>query len=451
MGLSVFPEPSASSASTPIGSGPTVAVGTETKGWYRTTLAAGSYYIYAYTPENSISIQAYNNNIYTTNVTGISSRPYKLTLTTSDTVYLGAPWIREVNNANVAGNPNDTFQLFAPNQYEYNDNAYAHWWTMNSGRGLFTQGFWNGSQQRLIVTPYDVSAAIPVFRSFSGGHDIAAANYPGYGSYAGTRWFVTERSGTGRLFYSTNTTGSAWANVQVSGQVGPYNYVYFGGGMYVLLSEGGANTALSSSTDGVTWATRGTAGSSHLVSGTYGAGIHVVGGNGGLIYTSTDGYTWTSRTSGLSSTISSIKYGTTTGLFMAVCRQTSSNGATTPQMARSTDGITWTTMNPQFVKKGIDIAGSPFAGWIYGFTNGNDNADAPNYHNAVVEHDGAWYINSSYGGTLVSTDGINWGYIAGGAQDMSVVAGKLVGKFVQNRRTIYFNTPAPLGYAIYQA
>jgi hypothetical protein len=446
MGLSIYPTPSASASSTPIGAGALVAVGTETKGWYKTTLAAGSYYIYAYTANNSIAINAYNNNIYSSNVTSISSRPYKLTLTTSDTVYLSTSWVFESNSANTDGNPFGNRQITGDNQRDYSDNPWSHWWESDNGRGCFVQYFYGDSQ--VVATAYDVSTGIPIFKNFPGGYNIGNFNYPAYNSYAGNAYFICGRQSTGRLFRSTN--GTTWTNTQVSGQVGPYNFVYHGGGMYVCLSEGGAGTALSSSTDGVTWATRPMAGNGTLIHGTYGAGLHVVVGAGGKIYTSPDAYTWTPRTSGISNDIGVVKYNSTLGQFIA-CGRSSSHNATTPMMARSTDGITWTTMNPQPIKKGIDIAGGYFAGWIYGFSYGGDNADAPSYMNSLMVYNGEWYLNSGWAGSLFSTDGISWGYGTGPGQKMDVINGKLVQKQPVDRRALYYTTPSPLGYAIYQA
>jgi len=446
MGLSIYPTPSASSSSTPIGAGAAVAVGTSDKGWYKTTLAAGSYYIYAYTANDSIAINAYNSNIYTSYVSGISSRPYKLTLTTTDTVYLSTSWVYESNSANTDGNPFGQSQVTANDQRDSGDNSYSHWWESSGGKGCFQQ--WAYYDSNSVATAYDVSAGIPIQKNFPGGYTIGNYNYPGYGSYVNNAWFICNRLGTGRIWRSTN--GSTWTNTQVTGQAGPYNFVYYGGGMYVILSEGGSNTSLSSSTDGITWSTRGTPTSGHFIHGTYGAGLHVVGGQGGIIVTSTDGYTWTSRTSGLSNDIGAIKYNSTLGQFIACCRA-GGHSSTTPMMARSTDGITWTTMNPQPIKKGIDIAGGYNAGWIYGFSYGGDNADAPSFMNSLMVHNGEWYLSAGWGGSMFSTDGISWGYGTGVGQKMDVINGKLVNKNIVNRRTMFFTTPTPLGYAIYQA
>lgn len=446
MGLSIYPTPSASASSTPIGAGPVVAVGTETKGWYKTTLAAGSYYIYAYTNNDSIAVNAYNNNIYSSYISGISSRPYKLTLTTSDTVYLSTSWVYESNYANTDGNPFGSAQMYAPDQRDYNQNPWSHWWESDGGKGCFTQ--YSYGETQAVFTAYDVSAGIPLFKNFTGGIGQGAnTTYPAYNSYVNNAYFVLTRSSSPRILRSTN--GTSWTNIAVTG-VGPaYNFIYYGGGMYVALCEGGSTNALVSSTDGITWATRATTGSGNLIHGTYGAGKHVVGGQSGYIATSTDGYTWTSRTSGLSNDVGVIKYNSTLGQFIACCRA-GSHSSTTPMMARSTDGITWTTMNPQPLKKGIDLGGY-YGGWIYGFTYGYDNGDSPTYPNSLMVYNGEWYLNSGWAGSLFSTDGISWGYGVGPGQRMDIINGKLVNKNVTSMRNFYYSTPSPLGYAIYQA
>ena len=71
----------------------------------------------------------------------------------------------------------------------------------------------------------------------------------------------------------------------------------------------------ATSTDGITW-NSGSAFKEQLNSVTYGNGLFVAGGGGGVIYTSPDGLTDTVNVSGTTSNLNSVTYGN--GAFVAV-------------------------------------------------------------------------------------------------------------------------------------
>ena len=85
---------------------------------------------------------------------------------------------------------------------------------------------------------------------------------------------------------------------------------------------------------GYNWTTRTSGTTSIIYSLTYGNGIYVYGGWGGVLATSTDGTTWTAQASGSSTYIFALTYGN--GLFVYV----GSTGAS----GTSTNAITWTSL-----------------------------------------------------------------------------------------------------------
>jgi hypothetical protein len=107
--------------------------------------------------------------------------------------------------------------------------------------------------------------------------------------------------------------------------------------LYLSCGNTGSTTSLLRSTD-----KGGTFGSAYVVNASFsatvramdfGAGVFVVVGDSGNIWSSTDGITWTQRTSGHTNAIQRVSFAN--GVFLA---------AGPSNIMRSTDGITWTNL-----------------------------------------------------------------------------------------------------------
>jgi uncharacterized membrane protein len=89
--------------------------------------------------------------------------------------------------------------------------------------------------------------------------------------------------------------------------------VTYGNGLFVAVGDGGV---ILTSPDGVSWTRRASGTSEWLRGVTYGNGLFVAVGLGGTILTSPDGVSWTRRTSGTGNPLIGVTYGN--GLFVAV-------------------------------------------------------------------------------------------------------------------------------------
>jgi len=96
-------------------------------------------------------------------------------------------------------------------------------------------------------------------------------------------------------------------------------------------SGGGGGSGRGVGTVGTTWTQRTWQGNS-LFDVTYGNGLFVAVGSGGIILTSPDGVSWTLRNSGTSRDINGVAYAK--GLFVAVGERGT--------IVTSPDGVTWT-------------------------------------------------------------------------------------------------------------
>lgn len=125
--------------------------------------------------------------------------------------------------------------------------------------------------------------------------------------------------------------------------------VAYGNSVYVGL----VNNQIYRSSNGENWArsTSGTIPAGNYNNITFGAGLFVVVGNGGLVFTSPDGITWTTRTSGTANPLHNIEFINST--FYAV-----GNNAT---LITSSDGISWST-----VTIGTGLANDQFLNITYG-------------------------------------------------------------------------------------
>lgn len=133
---------------------------------------------------------------------------------------------------------------------------------------------------------------------------------------------------------ATSTNGINWSRITISGF--EINSVVYGNGIFVIVGGPGAASEgrYSTSTNGTTWSSFGSAGGNDFISVTYAQGLFVtVALSGGGIFTSTDAVTWTDTSPTITEVYTDVVYGN--GKFYAI-------GSTTGRRT-STDGYTWTT------------------------------------------------------------------------------------------------------------
>jgi hypothetical protein len=138
------------------------------------------------------------------------------------------------------------------------------------------------------------------------------------------------------LFTAFTHAQSPTVTVQAGYPVGrSANQVAYGNSTYVLLTSYSFNLLFQSAT-ATTWSPVNATGlaTSQLNFITFGAGVFVVIGNGGVIQTSTNGTSWTTRTSGTTSDLYKIYF--VNSKFFAI--------GTNRTLLTSTDGITWTAV-----------------------------------------------------------------------------------------------------------
>lgn len=134
----------------------------------------------------------------------------------------------------------------------------------------------------------------------------------------------------------------------------------------------GANGAMYSSTDGITWAALTSGVATNLNAAVFRGGAYLAAGDSGTMLYSTDAITWTPRTTGTANNLYAIA--TNSGLFVAV-------GAKGTILI-SGDGITWTA-----------AANSGTANDLYAVTHYGDSL---------------WIAVGANGTLVTSTDGITW-------------------------------------------
>lgn len=128
--------------------------------------------------------------------------------------------------------------------------------------------------------------------------------------------------------------GRNWTVCTGPGKALSYFAIAYGGGTFVAVGDFGI---IASSSDGMTWVKRDSGTSAHLFGVTYGNGMFVAVGDNGTVLTSTDASSW-SRKFGLSKSLACVTFGD--GKFVAV------GGRTSPAVAVSTNGLTWTEFSP---------------------------------------------------------------------------------------------------------
>ena len=201
--------------------------------------------------------------------------------------------------------------------------------TMPAGSGWYALE-WNGSK----------FCAIP----FTGNTSVCALSTDGitwttttmpagiwyYIAWSGTRFCAASNNGN----FALSTDGITWTFV------GDFTYknIVYTGTQYVAV---GNNGKISTTTDRISWTTRTSGTTTNLQSIAYSGSLYVVSGVSiaSGVLTSTDAITWTSRTvlSGGTWSTSSVYWVSSSGLFYLL----TTNG--TPNIASSTDGITWKT------------------------------------------------------------------------------------------------------------
>ncbi len=176
------------------------------------------------------------------------------------------------------------------------------------------------------------------FGSGSFMYDSGASllNYTGL-AYGNNTWVVVRN---GNVWYAAGTSeknpvGLTYTNVS-TGLTTAYA-VTFGNGVFVMTGSNG----ISSSTDGITWTKRASAGTNNfnLSRVVFAGGIFLTMVNSGVLYTSSDGTTWTSQTpNNVNSFLAGAAYGN--GIWSVM--------AGSGLLWSSPDGTTWTSRtNPQ--------------------------------------------------------------------------------------------------------
>lgn len=196
--------------------------------------------------------------------------------------------------------------------------------------------------------------------------------------------------GNGRVARSTD--GINWTDIAYLGVF--LYHVHYGNGLFVASggsTSGGSPSPIYTSPDGITWTSRSSSLVNDMRAGAYGAGLHILAGQGGQLATSPDGITWTTRTSGQSSRIFGATFADDVidGPFVIVTAD-----QTNPGISTSPDGITWTTRTPAYTGSldainsvsygnGLYVAAGE-AGQIqtspYGLLSGNSILPTPFYY-----------------------------------------------------------------------
>jgi hypothetical protein len=161
-------------------------------------------------------------------------------------------------------------------------------------------------------------------------------NYTGL-AYGNNTWVITRNGG---IYYATGTSEKNPAGLTYTSTTSNLTTVYavtFGNGVFVATGSNG----ISSSTDGITWTKRASAGTNNFNGSRviFAGGIFLSMVNSGVLYTSADGTTWTAQTpNNVNSVLVGAAYGA--GVWTIV--------AGSGLLWSSPDGTTWTSRtNPQ--------------------------------------------------------------------------------------------------------
>lgn len=457
MGLSVFPAPSSSSSQYPT-AGAVVASSTETKGFYSTTLGAGTYLVtalsggnaytstyYTATAPNTFAMHAYNNNIWSAQ--NECNSPVVLKLTTSDTVYLSS-------NLSKVGD------LSAENQYYFHNADQGHSYDTHlikswTDKTKYMLVHFNNGHTYCFVAPVSFHQMPTAGQTWSRVFPSVQVwandtTHPMFYAHVQGIYYIGRDGGS--LYQSTD--GVTWSVPTITGYAGTSTNLVYGSfnNYWVVVSDNSSATAnIASSTNGTTWTTRNSAIASNLYSITTGNNIFVAVGNNGSITTSTDSITWSARTSPQTGTAwSSVAF--QNGIFLAVANGISNNVS----VAYSTNGTTWTGIQPTLNKAGESLG-----------TQNSENLRKSStimipatkqYKSALFTGGGYFFIQ--YGATVhVSTDGISWGTLYRGTVVNYNYSGRhywdntygLMAYVSQSNNNIGFAYPAASTFVIYQS
>jgi len=200
--------------------------------------------------------------------------------------------------------------------------------------------------------------------------------------------------------------------------------VTYGNGLFVAVGNGGV---ILTSPDGSFWTFRNSAAQKNFRDVTYGNGIFLASADTGNfdrseIYVSTDGINWERRTSDNTNSLMSLSFGN--GIFVASAR---SSSPALSGVASSTNGIHWnytnigTVVSLAFGGSAFVASGGNFQTWISsdGLSwKSSTSFTTPTF--ATMTYGAGWFVGvQGNGGSSASPDGINWAL--GGSQNISTV------------------------------
>jgi len=194
------------------------------------------------------------------------------------------------------------------------------------------------------------------------------------------------------------------------GRNGRFNAIAYGNGLFVAV---GANGAIVTSIDKVTWTPVYGGTSNTLNSIAYGNGLFVAVGASGTIIYSADGAVWNTPTSNIFLTLTSVAYaGGTFANFIAV--------SNTGTIISSTNGVTWTTLaNTGYILNSVAYYNNIIVavgndGNIIKSTNGSSWTlqNSPTSYNlrSINFDNDRWIATGEFSTVLTSTDAITWYY-----------------------------------------
>jgi hypothetical protein len=189
----------------------------------------------------------------------------------------------------------------------YTNNGWAMWnvwgWHFNgfgftnSGSSITYSSLVYGNGRWVRVTNSNISYSIATAEKFPAGLSFTGATSAvtsPHRVFFGNGIFVA----TGSNGLATSTDGITWTQRSSAGDF-RFNRVVFAGGLWMAGLNSGA---FYTSTDAITWTARTSMSGSTLVGATWGNGVYCVLTAAGSLFSSPDGTTWTSRTNPVTGT-----------------------------------------------------------------------------------------------------------------------------------------------------